>query len=230
MSTRGLYTFIDDAGQYHVYVHSDNYPDGEYGGVAKINAALKKAWDLPRFEADEFAASFVATTKENQGGVRLTVGESWQQAASCDIEYHYTVSAIEGVLWVNVDSVNCPDWNKPKRWTEELLCRGPLSMVHHWAMNGCKPIGTVTKSGKPTIVAVARAGDHRTGSLPSTVTPAQIKKILGFAANIDDDKDKVKYSWGFEVDGKYAAIWDYKGSRWSTFDPANVLPALFASK
>lgn len=81
----------------------------------------------------------------------------------------------------------------------------------------------------PNIVPVNRAGNHRTGSLPSSITPAQIKKVLGFAANIDDDKTKVKHSWGFTVDGKFAAVWDYKGSRWSTFDPDGVLPGLFSA-
>lgn len=81
----------------------------------------------------------------------------------------------------------------------------------------------------PTIVPVNQCGDHRTGDLPPSLTPEAIAAVLGFAANIDDDESKVRFSWGFEVNGKRCGIWDYKGSRWSTFDPDNVLPELFAN-
>ena len=64
------------------------------------------------------------------------------------------------------------------------------------------------------------------------ITKAQIMDVLGFAPNVDDDELKVVNSWAFNVNGREAcAIWDYKGShlynRWSCYDPAGVLPALF---
>src|SRR5690349_556771 len=91
MSTRALYTFKDENGEYHVYKHHDGYPEG---AVQFIAEAQKLAWGLPRFEADEFAAAFVAANKGNCGGsVRLTVGKTWDEAASGDIEYHYVVTA-----------------------------------------------------------------------------------------------------------------------------------------
>ena len=43
-----------------VYEHSDGYPDG---AVCWITKTLEHAWPLPRFEADEFAAAFVAANK-----------------------------------------------------------------------------------------------------------------------------------------------------------------------
>lgn len=80
------------------------------------------------------------------------------------------------------------------------------------------------------IMPVDRVGPYRTGSLEG-YTVADIEKAVGFPANCKDDENKVKYSWGIEVDGVYAAIWDYKGSHivnaWSTHDPNNVLPKLF---
>ena len=80
------------------------------------------------------------------------------------------------------------------------------------------------------IMPVDRAGPYRTGTL-DLVTPADIEKVLGFPPNIEDDPDKVKYSWGFEADGKFAAIWDYKGSHklrvWSTYDPDGIIATLF---
>jgi hypothetical protein len=45
-----------------VYKHSDGYPDG---AVCWITKALEHAWPLPRFEADEFAAAFVAANSGN---------------------------------------------------------------------------------------------------------------------------------------------------------------------
>lgn len=64
------------------------------------------------------------------------------------------------------------------------------------------------------------------------ITKAQIMDVLGFAPNVDDDETKVVNSWAFNVNGREScAIWDYKGShlynRWSCYDPAGVLPALF---
>jgi hypothetical protein len=60
MSTRACYTFRSDQESFHVYKHSDGYPSG---AAEWIEAALQYAWPLPRFEADEFAAAFVAANK-----------------------------------------------------------------------------------------------------------------------------------------------------------------------
>lgn len=60
MSTRALYTFRDNDGSYNVYKHHDGYPTG--AAIAILNA-LTLAWVLPRYEADEFAAGFVAANK-----------------------------------------------------------------------------------------------------------------------------------------------------------------------
>jgi hypothetical protein len=80
------------------------------------------------------------------------------------------------------------------------------------------------------IIPVDRVGPSRTGGL-NGYSAKEIEKILGFSANCDDDPDKVKYSWGFTVDGKYCAIWDYKGSHkyneFSTYGNRDVLNNLF---
>jgi hypothetical protein len=74
------------------------------------------------------------------------------------------------------------------------------------------------------------AGSHRTGTLKN-VTVADISRVLGFEANIEDDPYKVVNSWGFTVDGERCAIWDYKGSHtynsFSTFGPRAVFEQLF---
>lgn len=65
MSTRGLYTFKGEtaADTWNVYRHSDNYPTG----AAEVLADTVKffAWQLPRYEADEFAAAFCAAGKSH---------------------------------------------------------------------------------------------------------------------------------------------------------------------
>ena len=94
MSTRAIYTFCDPRTEVHVYKHYDGYPYNggvhngtayEAGGLVWINDAKKFAWDLPRFEADEFAASFVAANKSNGGGVNLISDQKpWEYASDCD--------------------------------------------------------------------------------------------------------------------------------------------------
>lgn len=73
MSTRAIYIFADnfdnsDTEVYAVYKHHDGYPDGARGFIVET---MKYAWEMPRFEADEFAAAFVAANKRSPGGVRL---------------------------------------------------------------------------------------------------------------------------------------------------------------
>lgn len=73
MSTRAIYIFADDFNDpatevYVVYKHHDGYPSGAKEFIAK---AMKYAWEMPRFEPDEFAAAFVAANKNSHGGVRL---------------------------------------------------------------------------------------------------------------------------------------------------------------
>ena len=41
------------------------------GAVCWITKALEHAWPLPRFEADEFAAAFVAATKPSTSSGRM---------------------------------------------------------------------------------------------------------------------------------------------------------------
>lgn len=60
MSTRAMYSFVDEHETHHVYKHHDGYPTG---AAEWINAAVAFAWPLPRYEASDFAAAFVAANK-----------------------------------------------------------------------------------------------------------------------------------------------------------------------
>ena len=63
MSTRAVYTFRDARNDFHIYKHCDGYPSG---AAEWIRLALDFAWDLPRFEASEFSAAFVAANKHKK--------------------------------------------------------------------------------------------------------------------------------------------------------------------
>ena len=80
------------------------------------------------------------------------------------------------------------------------------------------------------IKPVDESGDHRTGSVIGLST-TEIAEKIGFPANVDDDESKVKYSWGFTVDGERCGVWDYKGSHrhkiFSTWGPREALRKVF---
>jgi hypothetical protein len=90
MSTRGLYSFIDSENtRLNVFKHWDNYPEGAYPFIQK---ALALAWDLPRFEADEFGAAFIAANKKGGGDLRL-LNEASTNGDILGIEYHYFITS-----------------------------------------------------------------------------------------------------------------------------------------
>ena len=68
MATPAIYTFIDSPSRYYVYKHWDNDPSG---AAQFISNALKESWELPRFEADEFAAAFITANKKESGDIRI---------------------------------------------------------------------------------------------------------------------------------------------------------------
>ena len=107
MGTRAVYffddTFRNDRGTTNicaVYKQYDNYPKG---AAYHIEAAKDYAWRLPRFEADEFAAAFVAANKPRRGGeVRLiplfehtSRRQVMEDYPSC--EYYYDITYDEAV-------------------------------------------------------------------------------------------------------------------------------------
>ena len=103
MSTRGLYTFKDADGEYTVFKHWDNYPisDNGYGAYQFIKNALAYAWELPRFEADEFAASFIAANKKAGGGDLRLLPADATNGDALGVEFWYTVEAVGKQLKVS---------------------------------------------------------------------------------------------------------------------------------
>ena len=97
MSTRAIYTFNDEWGQHFVYKHMDNDPKS---AAEFIRNALNQSLDLPSFEADEFAAAFVAANKRGAGDIRLAKsGEG-----GGDLAYRYEINCKEEKLNVKAFS------------------------------------------------------------------------------------------------------------------------------
>ena len=95
MGTRAVYTFIDKGDRHSVYKHWDGYPAWACRFIAN---AVPLAWPLPRFEADEFAAAFVAANKKQSGDIRLTTGPD----AHGDLAYSYEIRCPDGQLHIRI--------------------------------------------------------------------------------------------------------------------------------
>ncbi len=125
MGTRAVYTFIDEDTRHSVFKHWDGYPRG---ACRFIENALALAWPLPRFEADEFAAAFVAANKQGTGNIRLTEGPD----AHGDLEYAYDISRKGDQLHIRIHSVGYVGPNLD-RINYRLLFEGTLPEAHQFA-------------------------------------------------------------------------------------------------
>lgn len=144
MSTRACYIFKDDLGSHTVYKHGDGDPSWAWRYYADTIAS-GLAWELPRFEADEFAAAFIARNKVGAGSVRLV--ERWNYIA--DIRYLYKLSMSKGnVLILKVESVSAPMRGpvKPSRWKRTTVFRGPLHRLI-FAKGDCVKAANAKSSG-----------------------------------------------------------------------------------
>lgn len=90
MSTRATITVADKHDSFDIYQHHDGYPDGPHGLVRHIAMARRLAWDLPRFEAADFAAAIIAVLKDRGGSTYLTKDAE----AHGDREFHYRVEPL----------------------------------------------------------------------------------------------------------------------------------------
>jgi hypothetical protein len=108
MGTRAIYTFVDINGEDEctVYKHYDGYPRG---AADFIENAKSYAWKFPRYEADEFAAAFVAANKSPEGGgVRLVSDPksyNW-----CDYHYIIFMDHYYQDLWVEIQEPSGMRW------------------------------------------------------------------------------------------------------------------------
>lgn len=94
MGTRAVIEFKDENGTYSVYQHWDGDPKTVIENLKRT----RNRWSMPRFEADEYAAAYIATWKTNSGNIRISKGAR----AHGDLSYVYTVSHVEGARFVTV--------------------------------------------------------------------------------------------------------------------------------
>ena len=118
MSTRAVFTFKDPENQAHIYSHGDGYPTG---AVELLQNALRsgKVWPLPRFEAVEFSAGFVAANKTGFGGIRILKS----RRAISDVEYGYSVCRkTSGEILLTVSTIDgWRGWKEKTIWTGNLV-------------------------------------------------------------------------------------------------------------
>jgi len=97
MGTRAVFTFKDSNDTFSVYKHWDGYPEG---AANFLTNAFDFAWKLPRFEAADFAAAFIAANKTAGGNVYLTTDAELHG----DLSYHYIISSSDrnGQLIIDV--------------------------------------------------------------------------------------------------------------------------------
>lgn len=71
-------------------------------------------------------------------------------------------------------------------------------------------------------------GGGRQGSLSANLRPADITEVLGFKPR--PFGQKTEHEWRFrDQHGRNAAIWDFKGSRWSCCGDSGLLRELFGN-
>lgn len=88
MSTRCNIIVDDGSKRIQIYRHQDGYPEGVLPDLFK---ALEYAWDLPRFEADDFAAAIVRAWKERGGDIYIDGSPKAWEMIHGDVEYVYII-------------------------------------------------------------------------------------------------------------------------------------------
>lgn len=118
MGTRAIYTFEDADTERHIFVHYDGYPVGA-AGYFKQWLDTNYSWTLPRFEADEAAAGFVAAIKTGPGNVRICS----DRFTSSDVEFGYRVFMLRDELQVQCSTTDY--WGDAP--AEHIIFDGPMS-------------------------------------------------------------------------------------------------------
>lgn len=125
MGTKAAIKFTDENGaQAIVYTQYDGDPRGIQ---QKLQATIKSelVWTLPRFEADEFAAGFIAANKKYSGGIRVlsNIDDLW-----CDFLYVVNFNSNLGEIGVTVG--HCKGYDELDRPEYVFMWDGRLSTMH----------------------------------------------------------------------------------------------------
>lgn len=111
MSTRCNIRIKDKYETIQLYRHSDGYPDGPSGVIAGLKEAYIYSWQLPRFEACDFAAAIVrAWKKEGGGGIYIDA----TPVTHGDIAYLYEITQdVNDGLFITVHYRGKLEWAGP---------------------------------------------------------------------------------------------------------------------
>ena len=118
MGTRAIYTFEDATDERHIFVHYDGYPVGAASYFQQWLAA-GVSWTIPRFEADEAAAGFVAAIKTGPGNVRI----AGARFTYTDVEFGYRLFMRDDTLHVQCATTDY--WGDAP--AEHIVFDGPLA-------------------------------------------------------------------------------------------------------
>lgn len=89
MSTRCNVVIRDGYGRaMQLYRHADGYPESV---IPDLKDVLPFAWDLPRFEADDFSAAIVRAWKQHGGQIYIDGTYVQGETVHGDIAYLYVI-------------------------------------------------------------------------------------------------------------------------------------------
>ena len=88
MATRSNIIIQDDYNRIQLYRHWDGYPAGV---IPDLASALQYAWELPRFEAQDFAAAIVRAWKDAGGNIYIDGNPKAFEMVHGDTEYVYVI-------------------------------------------------------------------------------------------------------------------------------------------
>jgi hypothetical protein len=118
MGTRAIYTFEDATDERHIFVHYDGYPTGAATYFKQwLDAGV--TWTIPRFEADEAAAGFVAAIKTGAGNVRI----AGARFSYSDVEFGYRLFMRGDALHVQCATTDY--WGDAP--AEHIIFDGPMA-------------------------------------------------------------------------------------------------------
>lgn len=95
MSTRANIIFQDGRNSIQIYKHAEGYPSAV---TLDLRNAMTVAWKLPRYEADDFSAAYVLSTKSRGGDVYIDGTADGFKKVHGDIGWCYVVRPGEGLL------------------------------------------------------------------------------------------------------------------------------------
>ena len=115
MSTRSNIIVEDKHNRIQLYRHWDGYPSGV---LPELEIALLYAWQLPRFEAQDFAAAIVRGWKQEGGGNIYIDGspQGWELIHG-DVEWVYLIK---------------PQKVKTKESRQPFFSGEPIVEVYDW--------------------------------------------------------------------------------------------------